>query len=512
MSNSPFEPAQPQDHAFGPDDTARPPVAQAPAARSGRGRTVALVGGILAIVAVGAGGTYAFQQVSGGGAQPESVMPASTIAFAKVDLDPSAGQKLDAIRFVRKFPKAKDKVEESSDLREVIFKGLQDEGKFKGVDYVKDVEPWLGQRLGFGAIAGAGEGAQPTAIIALAVTDKEAAGKSLPQLAASFGGGCQVVEDYAVCTDKDRLAAVVAATEKGTLADSANFAKDMGDLGEDGVASAWFDSPQLVKAAGSLGAASMFGLAPGGPGPTGQGRLAMALRFDGPHLELAGHLNDSTTKFVGDDTAGSLADLPKGTLAAVGIANAGEQLKAGWPELEKNLKGVAGEQAFAEGLAAAEDSLGITLPDDLYAALGSQFTLAFGGLGEAQSDLKVAMVTNGDKVVLQKLADAAGEQMGAGGLALKSAGQSTVLSLSDGYADEITSGAGLGDTAAFKDAVEDLDHARLAAYVDIAGVLATFKDEIPAEDAKDFAGLSAVGVTASGEGTSGDFALRLTTK
>ena len=118
--------------------------------RPGRGRTVALVGGILAIVAVGAGGAFAFQQVSGGGAQPESVLPANTLAFAKVDLDPSAGQKLDAIRFIRKFPDAKGEVKEDSDLREVVFKSLQDDGQLKGVDYAKDIEPWLGQRIGFG--------------------------------------------------------------------------------------------------------------------------------------------------------------------------------------------------------------------------------------------------------------------------------------------------------------------------------------------------------------------------
>ena len=383
-----------------------------PRPAGGRGRTVALVGGVLAIVVVAAGGAVVFNQVSGGGAQPESVMPSTTIAFAKVDLDPSAGQKLDAIRFVRKFPDAEGKVKDDSDLREVIIKGLQEDGDLKGVDYAKDVEPWLGQRIGVGAIPGKDASAEPTVVVALAVTDKDKAEQSLPKVATAMKGACQVLEDYAVCTDtKDKLAGIVSATEKGTLADSANFAKDMADLGEDGVAAAWFDAG---KANDLLGGASggLFGAVPSAAGGVGKGRVAMALRFDGPHLELAGHTNGGTTSFAGKEAATSIEALPKGTLAAVTVANAGDQLKAGWPELEKTFKTMAGEQEFADGLAQAQDALGITLPDDLYAALGSQFSVVFGGRGADASDLKVAVVSNGDKAVLQKLADSAGELTG----------------------------------------------------------------------------------------------------
>jgi hypothetical protein len=494
-----------------------------PRPAGGRGRTIALVGGVLAIVAVGTGGAVVFNQVSGGGAQPESVMPATAIAFAKVDLDPSAGQKLDAIRFVRKFPAAEGKVKDDSDLREVIIKGLQEDGDLKGVDYAKDIEPWLGQRIGVGAVPGADGSAKPTVVVALAVTDKGKAEASLPKVAAAMKGACQVLDDYALCTDaKDKLAGIVSATKQGTLADSANFTKDMADLGEDGVAAAWVDAG---KASGLLGAVpgGLMGAIPSaaggvGTGSVGAGRVAVALRFDGPHLELAGHTNGGTTRFAGKQSASSIEALPKGTLAAVTVANAGEQLKAGWPELEKTLKGIAGDQEFADGLAQAQDALGITLPDDLYAALGSQFSVAFGGLGADASDLKVAVVSNGDKAVLQKLADAAGGQMGladpagGGALTLKTAGDRTVVSLTDGYASEIAAGSGLGDTAGFKAAVKDADKAQLVGYVDIAGLLTSFKDEVPADEAKNFSGLSAFGFSVTGDGATSDFSMRLTTK
>ncbi|TPG17076.1 DUF3352 domain-containing protein [Pedococcus bigeumensis] len=497
-----------------------------PRPAGGRGRTIALVGGILAIVAVGAGGAVVFNQVSGGGAQPESVMPGTTIAFAKVDLDPAAGQKLDAIRFVRRFPAAEGKVKDDSDLREVIIKALEEDGQLKGIDYAKDIEPWLGQRIGVGAVPGADGSSKPTVVVALAVTDKGKAEASLPKLTDATGGACQVLEAYAVCTDTTKkLAGVVSATAKGTLADSTNFAKDMAELGEDGVAASWFDAG---KADGLLGGASgglfgaipgsLMGASPSSTGGVGKGRVAVALRFDGPHLELAGHTSGGTTSFAGKATASSIEALPKDTLAAVTVANAGDQLKAGWPELEKGFKSMAGDQEFTDGLAQAQDALGIKLPDDLYAALGSQFSVAFGGLGADASDLKVAVVSNGDKAVLQKLADSAGELMGSvepsggGALTLKSAGDRTVVSLTDDYADEIASGSGLGDTAGFKEAVKDSGKAQIVGYVDIAGLLTAFKDEVPADEAKNLGALSALGFSVTGDGGSSDFSLRLTTK
>jgi hypothetical protein len=527
MSTNPFDPAAQPGQLGQPDRSGQPaepslfaqpgaptsPVTEpAPAARAGRGRTVALVGGILAIVAVGAGGAFAFQQVGGGGAQPESVLPANTIAFAKVDLDPSAGQKLDAIRFIRKFPDARGEVKEDSDLREVIFTGLQKDGELEGVDYAKDVEPWLGQRIGVGLVPGATADAEPIAVVALAVTDEGKAEASLPKIAKAGEGECRIVEEFALCTEgSDQLDAIAAAVGKGSLADSAHFSKDMGDLGEDGVAAAWFDGAELAKATKSLDVGGMIPGLTAGPASSSSGRVAMALRFDGPHLELAGHTNGSSVKFAGSKQGTGLAELPKGTLAAVSIANAGEQLKQAWPQVEEAAKGAAGEQEFADGLAEVEDELGISVPDDLYAALGSQFSLVFGGMGEGQSELRIAAVTDGDKAVLQKLADA-GQGMGAGALTLKPAGGNTVLSLSEDYADVLAKDHGLGDTDRFKDAVQDADSARVAGYVDIAGLVTEFKDEIGADEAKNFAGLSALGFTVSGEGNSADFSLRLTTK
>ena len=81
-----------------------------------------VVGGVVALVAALIGGiTYGAASLSGGGTQPEDALPAGAIAFAKVDLDPAAGQKVDAIRFLRKFPSLRDRLAEDADLRKVLF-------------------------------------------------------------------------------------------------------------------------------------------------------------------------------------------------------------------------------------------------------------------------------------------------------------------------------------------------------------------------------------------------------
>ncbi|KRF23242.1 DUF3352 domain-containing protein [Phycicoccus sp. Soil803] len=494
------------------DPFAQPGAEPVATGRPGRGRTVALVGGILAIVAVGAGGALAFQQVGGGGAQPESALPATTIAFAKIDLDPSAGQKIDGIRFIRKFPDTRDEVKEDSDLRKVIVTRLQAEGQLKGVDYAKDVEPWLGQRIGVGLVPGAKADDEPTVVVALAVTDADEARASLPTIAKDNAAECQLVEEFALCTDgTGKAAGVAAAAAKGTLADSANFRQDMADLGEDGVVAAWFDAEQVAKATRSLDVSGMIPGFTGGPATSQTGRVALALRFDGPHLELAGHTNGASVRFAGSKEGTGLADLPDTTLAAISVANAGEQLKAGWPAMEKAITESMGKQEFKGGVAELESELGIAVPDDLYAALGSQFSLVFGGMGEDHSELRVAAVTDGDRDVLQKISDA-GQGLGSGALTLKSDGGTTVVSLSENYADELGTEHGLGDTDRFKDAVKGADSARVAGFVDIAGLLTEFKDEVGADEAKNLAGLSALGFTVTGEGNSADFSLRLTTQ
>ena len=103
--------------------------------------------------AVVAGGAWAATSFFATGAQPAEALPDSTVAYLSVDLDPSGGQKIEAIKTLRKFPGFADNVdlETDDDLRERLFEEITSSGECEGLDYAADVEPWLGSRAAMAA-------------------------------------------------------------------------------------------------------------------------------------------------------------------------------------------------------------------------------------------------------------------------------------------------------------------------------------------------------------------------
>ena len=98
--------------------------AQRESGTSGRKRGAIIGGGLLAVALAGGGAAYAVAALGGGGVQPDSAVPSSAMAIVTVDLDPSAGQKLDALRFARMFPDVKTALGDSDDPRKSLFKAL----------------------------------------------------------------------------------------------------------------------------------------------------------------------------------------------------------------------------------------------------------------------------------------------------------------------------------------------------------------------------------------------------
>src|SRR5688500_16535777 len=104
--------------------------------------------------ALGLGGWGAYALLSGGGLQPADALPASAVAYVSLDLDPSAGQKIEAFKILKKFPGIDEELDISStdDLRRVIFDKVQDEGSCTDLDYDADIDPWIGERVALAAV------------------------------------------------------------------------------------------------------------------------------------------------------------------------------------------------------------------------------------------------------------------------------------------------------------------------------------------------------------------------
>lgn len=253
-----------------------------------RKRLIAL-GAIVAGGAVVAGGAWAATSFFATGSQPAEALPDSTIAYVSVDLDPSGGQKIEAIKTLRKFPAFNDKInlETDDDLRERFFEEVTKSGECEGLDYAEDVEPWLGSRAAMAAVdVGADE---PAAVGVVQVTDAGKAEDGVATLVEACGGtseegsadggegedvGGWVIEgDWMVLAETEEIAQqVVDAADGASLAADASYEQWTGEAGEAGFMSVYVAkaAAQYLEDAAGMGLMGMGG-APFAPEPDAMG-------------------------------------------------------------------------------------------------------------------------------------------------------------------------------------------------------------------------------------------------
>lgn len=239
-----------------------PQAAESTAAPRSRKRTGIIAGVAIATLAVVGGGTWAAVSFLAEGPDAAEALPATTIAFASVDLDPSGAQKIEAARMLAKFPAIREEIDLSADtdLRKQLFESAQEDGTCADLDYAEDVEPWLGTTFTIGAIEG--EDA-PTPFLAVSLEDPDAAEDGLKALAAcgdDEGGAFAISGDHAYLTQEQAEAdAVVKAVEEKTLAEDetyARWAEEVGDRGFVSMYAAPAAGEAIADALGSFDPAS----------------------------------------------------------------------------------------------------------------------------------------------------------------------------------------------------------------------------------------------------------------
>jgi hypothetical protein len=495
-------------------------------------------GAVVAVAALIGGITYGAAALSGGGTQPEGALPAGAIAFAKVDLDPAAGQKVDAIRFLRKFPSLRGHVAQDADLRKVLFEAVADDAGWKGVSFAKDVEPWLGDRVGVAAYApkafGNGKTADgpgsPTVVVALQVGDESKARAGLDKLIAKSVGSSKpgyVVQDgYALLTENKALATSVAdGVGKGTLAKAKTFAADIGGL-DDSIATFWVDG---AAASSVMSVADLYGVGlPTGAGAgVGAGkknsalsgsRVVFSLRFDGPDvLELAGSIKAGSKLSDPNVPLKDFAKLPSTTVAALGLGGGSSLVDHAWKGIGEGVDKSAGADTFDNAVRQIESQFDLNLPDDLKLILGSNMLVALDSSGLAEGKIAAgARVTTTDgkraNALIGRLTRGLeNTPIGAPKLIHRATGDGYIVASSAAQAARMTkpSSETLGDNPAFRRALPDLAGARYAFWIDVQGVVGPFIGSAPA-DLKPIAGF---GVTSTSDGKGGgSFRARLVTR
>lgn len=531
------------------ESSAGSPVAGEDRSSDNRKRVIVL-GGLLGLVAVGGGAAWAATSFLSTGDQPAQALPAGTIGYVSVDLDPSGEQKIEAIRTLRKFPAFAEEVDldTDDDLRERLFTELTESGECDGLDYAADVEPWLGDRV---AVAAVDTGAEsPSPVMVVQVTDADGAEDGLATLQETCGGdevdaataGWAVEGDWAVIGETAEIAeGVVADAGEGTLADDADFQTWTEEAGDPGVIS-MYAAPAAGQYLADLysGQGEAFGYLDDTEGGMAEPDdelteemeqslaefrgAAATIRFDDGALEIeaAADPGQSLMALSGIDQGGSelVSALPDDTVAAFALG-----FSEGWfTEMVDNVAGMSGaDMTVEEMMAEMSAASGLDLPADAEALAGDASAVSMGAGFDLEAffnggpgELPMGVTIQGDPDEIQGVLDKLKAQMGpeADMLETEVEGDKVVISPNDDYRATLAGGGTLGDSEAFEEVVGDADEASAVLFVDFDADdnwLARLAGEEDPEVAENIEPLSAFGVTGWLEDGVSHSVVRLTT-
>ncbi|HET7800177.1 MAG TPA: DUF3352 domain-containing protein, partial [Humibacillus xanthopallidus] len=440
--------------------------------------------------------------------------------YVRLDIDPSAGQKIAAVRFLGKLPQVRDTLTGDDPRRKLWDLVTQDaaDSCVSALHYDTDIAPWLGERAGV-AIRPGGTTDKPNVALAVQVSDEARAKEVLGKLFAcdKDGADIETKDGYALVMPPGTGASTMAAVAKGTLAANSTFTGDMSALGEQGVVSAWFDmttgATQLKDlGAGALGTPGTAGTArtPSATPAGAQGRVAAALRFDPSFVELAGVVRGAKAVNAAPGDTSELVDLPDDTAAALHVSGADQAIDSAWPTLSTQLESLSG-MTGGDVVGEIEKQLDVSLPDDLKVLLGRSFTLSL-----PQQDLRVAdsfvvggKIVSSDSARAGALVDRLDQTMG-GILTHTVDGGTVYLATDPAYVASLKKGGALGDTDTFKAALGDVSRANGVLFVDLDRIESAYLGDLQGETRAVVESLRAVGgsttVTGPGEAS---FSLRV---
>jgi hypothetical protein len=453
---------------------------------------IAVVASVLAVVLIAAGAFAAWRFFGAGGPRPAEVLPASTFALVTLDLDPAGGQKVEAIRTLRKFPSFREKsgLEPESDPLERLFDEVQEQDQCEDLDYERDVKSWVGDRVGVGAVLLDGE---PVPVATVQVSDREKARSGFTRLVSCAeldeddDFGWTLSEDYILASDSTEHARTIAAQgQKTPLAESEDFQKWTDEAGGAGIVNVYVGrkvvdvaSEELSSSSDGLGG-SLDDTLPGSPDDEEEMADALAaykdfrgagavLRFadGGIELSLAGGGGKSAE---GKETvADHVAAMPGDTALLFALAVPPGAFDA----IEKADPNGTGSD-FLGGM------LGIDFPEDLQTLLGKSLSISLGGDApedlasiEGLGDLSVGALIRGDsdeiEDVIAKLEESSGSTLEELEVTKKSEDGKVVIASTSDYADQLLGEGSLSDDDGFEDAVPNAEDSQMVLYADFDG-------------------------------------------
>ncbi|MEV4169483.1 hypothetical protein [Nonomuraea sp. NPDC049709] len=475
-------------------------------AKKGRKSWIIAIAAALAVVVLGGGAVWAVGAFGGGGTQPNDVLPANSIAYARLDLDPAANQKLALFQLARKFTVTKDTFS-GEDPRKALFDTINEQDPDSKIDFAKDVDPWLGSRIGFAAVPSGKE--EPDFAVAVQVKDQEQAKAGIAKLMDGDKYGIAFREDYALLTATQALADKYAQAE-GSLADNAEFSEDMGAVGEQGVLSFWADMGGLLELAKKEIPADQAATLD----QVKDARFAGALRFDSAYVELAGVVRGAKGMTPeGDLPKANLGTLPATTAGALSISGMDQIVTKQWAEIEKQAT-AAGSAEISQLLQQAKTQFGLELPADLATIFGKNFTVAVDSEGLDSDQIKGGVRIATDPAKAQAILDKIQQAMTQSGqpapqIAKVSGDGVFTVATTDEYAKKLAEEGTLADSETFQTAIPNAADVNYALFVDLDKVENLYLKSMEGDDKANAQVLRAVGLSGTQTDSEATFSLRL---
>ncbi len=509
---------------FGPEDAAPKPARK-------RRRAIVFSSLVVVFLLIGVGAYAGVRVWTGSGtAEPETAMPATVGAFARIDVNPGVGQKLAADNLVKKFPT------NGASTTELIAKLEAKISKAAGLNYDTDVKPWFGGQAGVAEWTD-GHG-KPVALIALASKDDTKARATLTNLRQRKGAdsfGFAMEKGYALIAGSDgdmqaQATAAAAAAANASLADSATFKDAMSHVGDGNLLVAYADlgklSSLMTDAAnsalggdpGMFGGLGGLGLGLGGSGGSGAnsvtGRLAVGGKVTDDGIEVRAHVQGASGD-VGTSTKvmSTIEGMPAATIAGASLSGLDPNSTAA-----KSLSGVL--DSLGRGIGSGGGDLGGGSGDDPFAGFLSgglqqlltskELSVAFTGLGSDDMPNLLIHVQARDDATATSLANSIDELTGGTGIpGLRVSHNGTSINATIGSPD--TSGK-LGSSDLFKETMAGMSDANSALYVDVQKIVGLAGGDMTPSDRAQVAPLKSIGFAAMTSGSSQDVLLRVVIK
>jgi hypothetical protein len=487
----------------------------------GSKKWIAAAAAVAVVAALSVGGVAVAKVMGGGGAQPEDVLPANAIAFAKLDLNPSAGQKLAAYRLASKFPKVKSKVtSEDTSVKESSFGSIFTGDSGWGLSYKKDVEPWLGERVGVGVFPDMDADKEPEIGLSIAVTDQSAAKVALDKAIANAAKkdekvGYAFADGYVIVSDTTaHAAALVKAGKTSTLAGS-KYAEDVKKLDSDQIGVAWLDIAAAYKAVPKdmLAEGGLTMLEGANDPKNASGRVVISLRAESSFLELNGKgieikggdpLSEAKTGTPG----GMMASFPADVFGAVTIKGLGKAFGTVYTSVTAGGDPMGVKPMLAE--------LGINSAKEVETLLGDETGVMMAGTTNAP-EFAIRTQSSNPEAALAIARRALGASP-AGDMGVTSSKITGPDGIVVGMGPDLNtailekSGSKLGGSEAFRQAMPDVAKASVAEYFNLAKIVPALASnpELGA-DMDSLKPLNALGLTGT-SGAESTFRLRISFK